>query len=242
MEERHLLGRAPIAAIERVRADQVERACDRHAVPLGEDQQDPVAHRLPDLVEKRSRQIGLAPFAAARVLIEDPERIPVRGRDLGTGEVADRQPLDRGGAFLADRLALAAGERGEEIIEARIALIGPVELSPLADQPPRSLEQWHLGLRDEGRMRGRQPALVGDRLERGDQRGRDRGIAQQQPRSRHRAERRGDLEFRVIAPARPLPGIGPALVEDILALAVALGVGGGDSGGPAVGAIDHNRQ
>ena len=33
MEERHLLRRAPVAAVERVRADEVERAGDRLAVP-----------------------------------------------------------------------------------------------------------------------------------------------------------------------------------------------------------------
>ena len=50
-----LLERAPIAAIERVGADEVQRACDGAAVALGEYEQDLIAHALADQAEKKLR-------------------------------------------------------------------------------------------------------------------------------------------------------------------------------------------
>ena len=154
----------------------------------------------------------------------------------------DRQPLDRRGAFLADRLALAARQRTEEIVEARIAVVAPVELRSLAHQPPRRLEQRHLLGRHERRMRRRQVMLVRHRFQCRDQRRRRGGIAQQQPRPRHGTERRRDLQLGVIAPARTLPRIGPGMVEDIFALAVALGIGRRDRDRAAIGPVDDDRD
>ncbi len=70
--------------------------------------------------------------------------------DRGAGQVLHLQPFDRRGAFLADRLALARGEGGEEILEAGIAFIVPVELAVEADQPAGPLEDHRLGGIDEG--------------------------------------------------------------------------------------------
>ncbi len=55
--------------------------------------------------------------------------------NLPARQVADGQPLDGGGAFLADCLALAAGERVQEIVETGVTVVAPVELYALADQP-----------------------------------------------------------------------------------------------------------
>ena len=46
----------------------------------------------------------------------------------------------------------------------------------------------------------------------------------QQARARHRAERRGHLQFRIVLPAGPLEGRRPAMVEDVFAVAVRLRV------------------
>ena len=43
----------------------------------------------------------------------------------------------------------------------------------------------------------------------------------EQPWAGRRGKRRGDLELGVIGTARPVPGIGPGVIEDIFALAVA---------------------
>ena len=55
-------------------------------------------------------------------------------------------------------------------------------------------------------------------------------------------EGRRDLKLGIIIPPRALPRIGPGVVEDIFALAVALGIGRGDRAGASIGAIDDHRQ
>ena len=242
MQERHVLAASPIAAVERVRANQVERAGDRSSIPLGEDQQHLVRHLLPEQREERTRQIGPAPFARAGILIERPEGVPIRLAKIRAGDASNAQPVQRGGAFLADRLALARCERVQKSVEARIAPIAPVELHALPNQPAGLFEQRDLFRRDEGRMRRRQAMLIGHRLQRGDQRWARCGIAQQQPRPRHRAERRSDLELGIISPASALPGIGPGVVENIFALAVALRIGRGDRCRGAIRAINDHRH
>ena len=160
--------------------------------------------RLAQQREEAAGQIGPAPFAAAGVLVEVPERVPLRARSIvGAGQVADRQPLDRGGALLADRLALAAGERGEEIVEGRIAVVAPVELRALrgsASPPPRTAAPG----RARRRWRARTTARAGRSPPRSRRSARARRLAS---RSSSRGpgtgrERRGDLQLGVIV-ARP---------------------------------------
>src|SRR3546814_2981319 len=67
-------------------------------------------------------------------------------------------------------------------------------------------------------------------------------VAQQQARPRHRRKGGGDLDLRIILPARPFPGVGPAMVEHIFALAVGLAVKRRGSGDPPVRPVDHQRQ
>src|SRR5690242_16974479 len=133
MQERHILDAAPIATVERVPADQIERARDRTAIALGKKQQHLVRHSLAEQREEGARKIGLSPFARAGILIEYPERVPIGLGELGASDMPYRQAIERRGAFLADRLALAGGERAEEIVEAGIAAIAPVELDAAAD-------------------------------------------------------------------------------------------------------------
>ena len=121
------------------RADQVERAGDRPAVAIGEEQQQPVAHRLAEQVEEGAGQIGMAPFAARRCPGRNahiashsagPISAPRSAREL--------QPLARRRALLADRLALAAGQRGEEIVEVGIAAVAPVILDAVRGSASRA--------------------------------------------------------------------------------------------------------
>ena len=53
-------------------------------------------------------------------------------------------------AFAADHFALARGERGEEVIEGRVAGVDPVELTVGALQIAARAEQFPLRLRKEG--------------------------------------------------------------------------------------------
>ena len=80
-------------------------------------------------VKKFPRQIGPAPFAAARVLIEAPEGIPVIRSDGVARQAADGAAKGlRRGPFLAQSLALAAGQSGQKIVIGCISIIVPVKL------------------------------------------------------------------------------------------------------------------
>src|SRR3546814_9257919 len=57
MQVGHVLGAAPIAAVQRIRADQVERARDRLPLPQRQHQQHPVGHALPQQGEEGAGQI-----------------------------------------------------------------------------------------------------------------------------------------------------------------------------------------
>jgi hypothetical protein len=107
------------------------------------------------------------------------------------------QPVQRRRPLLADRLALAGGERGQEVVEAGIALIVPVELAVDPDQPARALEERHFLLGDEGGV-GAGEAIGGDHpLGCGDEGGRKRRIAAEQSSAGNRRERDRDLELGV---------------------------------------------
>src|SRR3546814_16968255 len=89
-------------------------------------------------------QIGPAPFARARVLIEMPEDIQMRFANLPSRQMDDLQPSDGSGAFLADILALPAGLVQKQIIHTSIPALGPVQLNVLPDKPPDRLSQRQL--------------------------------------------------------------------------------------------------
>src|ERR1700712_4308069 len=60
MQERLVDERAPIAPVERVATDEIERAGDRHALGISQDEQDLLTHPLTDQRESLARQVGLA--------------------------------------------------------------------------------------------------------------------------------------------------------------------------------------
>ena len=242
MEEGDVLDGAPIAAVERLRADQIQSAGDRAAVAEREDQQHLFAQPLAEQREEGTSQIGLAPFARTRVLVESPEGVPMRLGDPRAGEVDDLQPLDCRRPLLADRLALARGERGEKVVEARMILIQPVELAVGADQPAGPLEQGHLFGGDEGGVGGGEAVLV-DHLAGGADQGRgERGIAGQQPPAGDRRERHCDLQLGIIIAADLLERVRPGVIEHIFAQTMALHISGHHRRGPRIGSVDRDRQ
>ena len=110
MEEGHLFGATPVAAVERVAANEVQRAGHRQAAAAGEKQQHLVAHPLGDEIEELPGEIGPSPLPRACVLVKGPHRLPFHGPDLGTAKHSDLESIERGRALLAQRLALAAGQ------------------------------------------------------------------------------------------------------------------------------------
>ena len=129
MQEGVVLDAAPVAAVKRVRADEVDRAGDVAAVALGHDQQHVVGHALADQREEFAVEVGPAPFAAAGVHVEGEELVPGAFGQVAAGQPVDRDAVgQRLAALLLQRLALARGERGEEIVVADIALVEEMEL------------------------------------------------------------------------------------------------------------------
>ena len=108
MQEFEIRAAAPVAAIERVGAQQVQ--CARHplAVPPRQDQDDAVGHGSADAMEEILGQIGRTPFAVGRVDIEAVEHVPMLGLQVAAGQ---GHHLDIGAgdllAFLADAFALS---------------------------------------------------------------------------------------------------------------------------------------
>ena len=130
----------------------------------------------------------------------------------------------------ADGLALARGQRGEEIIEVAIAGICPVELLVGALEKALLAEELPFRL---GRESDVNPRCVIDPAKLYQACGKPlagdfgvRSCPHQEPPPSGGRERHRDLEFRIIVAARALVGLGPAAVEDILAARMALDVAG----------------
>src|SRR3546814_15846982 len=84
--------------------------------------------------------------------------------------------------------------------------------------------------------------IARQRFGRRDQRRRLPRIAQQQPRAGNGRERNRQLELGIISAAGAHIGVRPVLIEDIFALAVALGIGGGDGRRAALGIVDDEMD
>src|ERR1700761_6197478 len=95
MEERYVLRRAPIAPVKRIRADQVERACNGPPIPHRQHEEHALPHALAQQREEAATQIGLSPFARARILVEMPEGVPMRLSDFRADEVEEVESVPR---------------------------------------------------------------------------------------------------------------------------------------------------
>ena len=158
-----ILDRAPIPAIERFAPDKVQGTGHRTTVPNRQYQQDVVAKPILRDVEKRPCQIGRAPFPRAGVLVEMPERIPVFGPDLVSGEPHDlaAETLRRG-AFLADVFTLSRRQGRQERIKIGIVRVLPVKLLGDAVQQPDLGPDLGLLRRAEGDVQRRHLIVGGN--------------------------------------------------------------------------------
>src|SRR5260221_7422187 len=146
--------------------------------------------------------------------------------DGGAGQRVD---LDAAGdgrlALLADGLALARAERGKEIVEAGVAVIFPVELLAGALQETGGAEALPLAAQREGDVQRGYFVAARQLDHRRDQRvGRLRigTRTDQQTRTRHRSEWHRALQLGIISAAGALIGGGPGMIEDVLAVGMAL--------------------
>src|SRR5688572_5223512 len=77
MQVRVMLDGAPIAAVKRIAADEVQRPRDHPARAAAHDQQNALGHLLANQAEEFPVEIGRAPFAVAGVLIKIEKRVPM---------------------------------------------------------------------------------------------------------------------------------------------------------------------
>ena len=126
-------------------------------------------------------------------------------------------------------MAALGAEAREEIVEAGVAGIAPVELQAVALDEPGLRQEFRLGARREQDMRARKAEPLAQLLEPRGERAVHRGFVHarrdQQPRPGRRREGHGDDQLRVVFEVQPRLGeVREAVVEDELALAVALDV------------------
>jgi hypothetical protein len=114
-----------------------------------------------------------------------------------------------------------------------------MELDAAAQQPAARGKVGDFGLLDEGHVGRGQAVLHDHRLDRRQQR---LAGGSQQPLARHRRERHGDLQLGIIVSAGALEGVGPAVIEDIFALAVGLEIGRRRGEQRPVLAFDQDRR
>ncbi len=126
---------APVAAVQSVVADQVQGARDPAPGALAHDQSHAIRKAFMQQREEVAVEIWRAPFAAAGIHVEGIEGIPMRRGEVAAAENADVDAVGcRPRPLLADHLALARGQGGEEIVEVPKALVPPVELFASAQQ------------------------------------------------------------------------------------------------------------
>src|SRR6266436_4543942 len=105
---------------------------------LGHHQQDSIGHSGGDLLEESPRQVGAAPFAVAGIDVESEELLPMMRLDIAAHEPLEAEAGAAGGfALLTDHLALAGGERIEEVLKAAVAVVVPVILDAHSSDQPR---------------------------------------------------------------------------------------------------------
>ena len=221
MQHRAVVAAPPVAAIERVGTDQVHGARDGLAIFHGEDEEQVIGHALAQQGETETREIGRAPFAAAGVDVEMVEGVEMIFGDRVACQVDEGEAVLRFCALLAQVLALGGRKRGEEIVEAFVAVIHPTELLVGARQEAGIGQGLGVVGIDEIDVKRGELVLLGEldgtRQERRLELGLVGALGHETAAAGDGGEGHGGQQFRVVGSARTFIGVGPALVEHELA-------------------------
>src|SRR3954464_7570525 len=129
VQERHMLERAPVAAVECLLVVEEQRAGDGTRFAFGDDHRYVVRQRCPETAEKRQVQIGVGAVRGVGAAIAAVEELPI-----AWGQVLAEYPAQIGPGFphatalLADVLASRMGQAREKALEVGITFVAPVEL------------------------------------------------------------------------------------------------------------------
>ena len=107
MQEALLLSAPPIAPVQRILPDEMQRARDWRIVLIGQAQHHPIGHTLAQQIKRFAREVWRAPFARAGILIENPEYVPMLRLDVIACQSDNLQALLCTFAFLSERSAFA---------------------------------------------------------------------------------------------------------------------------------------
>src|SRR5687768_16933484 len=115
MQQRNVLERTPVPAIEDSLGDEIERGCDSAPVALGEDQQRVLRQRCADAQEELQVQVRFRAVRGIGAPVAALEEFPVLAPDLRAAQPAERDArLAYAAPLLADRLAPPVGQLREE--------------------------------------------------------------------------------------------------------------------------------
>ncbi len=235
-----LVARTPVAAIERVGADEEDRRGHDLLALAGELEHQRIAHRRDGAIEERARQVGLVAVAQEGVGVQNPSprRVRPASMSLRRRGLEPDALFGHAAPFALRLLALVRRERGEEVVEAAIAAIAPVELAVAAQQPAprRPAASWSAAstnsrCTDETPRRSAAARLRPRAARRA--RAARQVAAHQQSRARGRRERRGDHELGVVGEAVARIGLRPREIEHEFAVGMGLQPGGGRRREPA---------
>ena len=148
----------------------------------------------------------------------------IRRRDLVTGLANERDArVGQPASLLLDFLALVVVERREVVGEIAVAAVAPVELHSVAHEHARGSAFARLLCVDEQHVERR--VAVAQLAERAlEQRTARRRVVGEHACARHRRERHGGDELRVITPSVAAVRIRPTPVEYVFAIAVRLDI------------------
>src|SRR5262245_63924023 len=121
---------APVAAVERRAAAEADCRSDRHTVVARKHDDQVVRHRRRDRGKELPIQVRLAAAAPKRARVELEDRFPIGRCRLAAAQVLEHDAgFSNAPALALGFLALVGAEGSQELVEAPITAVGPVELA-----------------------------------------------------------------------------------------------------------------
>ncbi|MNH11620.1 hypothetical protein D3C79_711380 [compost metagenome] len=185
-----------------------------------------LGHALGQQAEELACQVGRTAAHRVGIGVAAVDEIPLRLIQFTPTVPAEFNTVP-GHLFtlLAHLLALARTQAVEKILEVTVAVVAPMKLAAQALHPARQAGQLFVQRRlGEIDVRTRQPALAQVLRQRLQHQQAIGWVGGEQARAADRAERHGTEQLGVVGNAGPLTGIGPAMVEHVLAKRVPFAV------------------
>src|SRR6266576_2852838 len=147
MQKRVMFDRAPVAAKQRIGADEIDGAGDPAIVASGHDERDVLGHAFADQRKEAAGEVGPAPFPRTGLHVEAEEGVPGVFGDVFAVERVNRDAVnERIAPFAPDRLAVTRVERIEKILETSVTPVAPVKLLVVTLQESLGSQKLPFGL------------------------------------------------------------------------------------------------